>query len=616
MISVEQRPLTLTPSGTEHIYTFSSTNSGYPDYRFVADIYRDATTDTPELITRLILSPNSYSKGIMNVERIVKDFCKGNARSESPQYTSETTTGNTAYGLISNVKGISSSNGFNDNTDYNKERHVTDYRIMIGEQFKTGTTLETFISTDVSYPGSTFLTIVGGASNTDLYWYGAGANINQGDTTYSQGIYWELYDQMDVYRGSGTSTTVDGILLLGDVVPAPEDGDYMYVCEEYTGICYKFNWQDIDENPQWVFESIIYPTFNYQPFYSPPSVTLWPGTTLSQGSKTPYVNGSEYWDTTSPSEQQDYWESKYYLMSGMTISETEPSRFLTSAGNKLYSFSDSLLGNVVRGRRRKHHPECPMIVSYFNGILSQNTDFQFINPLDSVYVSFSSSQSTSYPILNWTEYDNGIQYTGMTPQNDRIKYLTQIRPDLPGGKVAYWAGTSGELGQWDQGAYSELLEFYMEDNDCLSDPVHMLFLNKQGVWDTYTFDVKALKTMEVSRKSYATGGIQNTNIYSQLSTNRRDIIYDQNIVETMNVSSWYLSENDKEIVDGLFMSPEIYIIEQHDWDGKAEKTYNPYLIPVTLKTNTITEFKNRYNKLVQFNFDLQYTPINKYNTQG
>ena len=84
----------------------------------------------------------------------------------------------------------------------------------------------------------------------------------------------------------------------------------------------------------------------------------------------------------------------------------------------------------------------------------------------------------------------------------------------------------------------------------------------------------------------------------------------------MNVSSWYLSENDKEIVDGLFMSPEIYIIEQHDWDGKAEKTYNPYLIPVTLKTNTITEFKNRYNKLVQFNFDLQYTPINKYNTQG
>jgi hypothetical protein len=84
----------------------------------------------------------------------------------------------------------------------------------------------------------------------------------------------------------------------------------------------------------------------------------------------------------------------------------------------------------------------------------------------------------------------------------------------------------------------------------------------------------------------------------------------------MTVNTWYLTDNDKQIVEDLFLSPEVYIIEDHDWTGKTEKSYNPYLLPVVLKTNSIQEYKNRYNKLVQYTFTLEYTPINKYYTQG
>ena len=601
MITIEQKPLKLTPVNTQHIYTVSSPNSGNTDFRYVLDVYIDTLTANPEKITRLIVAPNTYGKGIVNLQDVVSNYVEGNVRSEQPQYTSETTTGTTPYGLITNVKGITPSNGFNTNTDYNKQVHVRDYRVMVGEQWLSGGTTVLNISTDTTTPGSTFY-CEDDAESIRVYWYGAGANIPQG-SSLEKGVNW-------YYQGtSGTSVNEDGNLLL--ISPLPISGYTAEIVEKYSGIEYQFEYDGVD----WNFKQITYPS-DYDPALSPDAVIIWPGTTLEQGSYTPNLLNNSYWTDTAPNNQHEYWEIKNYLMSGTTISETQPSRFLTTAGDKLYSFSDNTLGNVVRSRRRKHHPQCPILVSYLNGLLSSNYDFEFNNSLESVYVLANESKTTEYEITGTTEYSNGTIYTGITDQDNRIKYVNIIRPDLAGGRVGVWAGTSGELGQWDLGGYSEFLEFYLEEEDCLSDPVHVVFLNRQGVWDTYTLDRKALENKTITRETYDKGMIADTNIMSLLSTNRRQVVYNQEITEVMNVSTWYLEDNDKQIVEDLFMSPEVYIIKDHDWTGKAEKTYNPYLLPVTVRTNSITEFKNRYNKLAKYTFDLEYTPINEYNTQG
>jgi len=86
-ISVIQRPLTLTPVNVEHVYTFSSANSGNTDFRYVVDLYVDTTTSNPEKISRLLISPNTSGRGTIKVEEIVKNYVKGNIRSENPQYT-------------------------------------------------------------------------------------------------------------------------------------------------------------------------------------------------------------------------------------------------------------------------------------------------------------------------------------------------------------------------------------------------------------------------------------------------------------------------------------------------------------------------------------------------
>ena len=614
MITVEQRPLTLTPVNVEHVYTFSSTNSGNQDFRYVVDVYQDATTTNSEKVARLFIAPNTYAKGILNLDSVVSNLVEGNARSEQPQYTSATTTGTTAYGLISNVKGLSTSNAFNDNINYNKQVHVRDYRVIVGEQWTSGNTTVTYISTDSTIPGSTFyVEILTKASSQSVGWYGAGANLNQG-SSYTQGITWEHTTQMGGFIASGTSVDIDGVL--SGILLGANDGDFLDVVETYSGIKYRYTWTSLGEGDGWFYIGVYYDNVISDAVLSPPSVTIWPGTSLKEGSYNPYVYNTPYWDTTTPSEQQDFWEVKKYRMSGQTINEAEPSLFLTTAGPQLYNFYDDTTGDVVRARRRRHHPSCPIVVSYFNGVLSKNSNFDFENPLESVYALFSQSQNTYYQFTSNSEYNNGIQYTGLTPQNDRIKYITQIRPDLAGGKIGFYAGQSGDFGQWDQGGYSEFLEYYLEEDDCLSDPIHVMFLNRQGVWDTYTLDRKALETKVVERDIYAKGGISDTNMYSQLSTNRRKTIYNQTITESMNVNTWFLTDNDKPILEDLFMSPEVYIIKEHDWTDKDEKTYNPYLLPVVVNMNSLQEYKNIYNKSVQYEFVLEYTPINQYNTQG
>lgn len=604
MISILQKPLSLTPTNVEHIYSVSSPNSGNTDYRYVFDVYVDTLTNNPTRVARKLVSPNSYGKGIINVERIVENYTEGNARADEPQYTSESTTATTAYGIITNVKGIANSNAFNTNNNYNIQTHIRDYRVMVGEQWTdaSGNTL-TYISTASTTPGSTFTAaVVSGRPS----WYGAGAGIPEG-SSLEKGVDW-------YYQGtSGTSSNIDGNIL--PLSPTPIAGYTVEIIEKYTGIQADFEYTGFE----WVLLGYTYPAGgNYQGFYSPPAIIIWPGTSLKQGSYSPYVNGNEYWTTSIPDEQQNFWEVKKYRMSGTTVSEIEPSRFLTTAGEELFSVDYTNAGITTdRSRRRKHHPSCPILVSWFNGILSQNTDFLFENPVGCFTSVEAETQSEDYPYSGLTEYAiNGNTFTGITSADDRILYFNTIRPDLAGGKMGFW--TAGDVGdyQYDGYAFSEFLEYYIQDDDCLSDPVHFLFLNRQGVWDTYTFDRKALRKSEITRKTYGQGGIRDLNSYSLLSTNRRKTIYDQDITQVMSVSSWFLTDNDKQIVEDLFMSPEIYIIKEHDWTGKAEKTYNPYLLPVVLNTGSITEFKNRYNKMVQYTFDLEYTPINEYRTQG
>jgi len=605
MITVLQRPLPLTPSNVEHIYNFSSPNTGNTDFRYVVDIYVDTTTSNPTKVSRMLVSPNTYGVGIINVDKIIQNYVQGNAMSDNSQWTSVSTTGTTAYGLVSNTNGPFNQNSYIGNSKYPQRYHVRDYRVMVGEQWSLSGGTIINISDQSQEPGSSFYAELVGST---IYWYGAGSGIVEG-SSYEKGVTW-------VGSASGETSTEDGSVALSTAFPIPASGNTIVVEEKYSGIQWVFTY----DGEEWVDSGQNNPS-EYDPSLSPPAVYIWPGTSLDEGSYISSVYNNPYWDSTSPENSHQFWEVKKYRMSGTTVNDEEPSLFLTTAGPQHFYVNDNNIGSTTsRARRRRHHPDCPIIVSWFNGQISTDTEFQFDNDLG-CFTMVTSADQTSYDAASISEYSiDGNTFTGRTPTNKSIKSFmtyplnTTTSTRNPGGKIAFW--TAGDVGdyEYDGYAYSELLEFYIEEDDCLSDPVHVLFLNRQGVWDTWTLDRKSVETKSILRKTYEQGGIRNLSVYSQLSSERRQVIFDQDIVETMNVSTWYLEDNDLQIVEDLFMSPEVYIMKDHKLG--TEKEYNPYLLPVTLRTDMIEEFKNRYNKITQYRFVLEYTPINDYNTQG
>ena len=639
-INVIQHPLQITPSKVEHIYSFTSTTPGnnptYTDFRFVADIWVDTTTNNPTKIARKIFAPNSYGVGTINVQRIIENYVEGNARTENAQYTSINTNDVTSYGHLANLSGTSESNGWNGFTFYPNRYGIRDYRIMIGEQYRTpssGTELVVNISEQATFPHSAFyctttnLPWTGGASDANsVRWFEAGGNIVTGQP-YPTGVSW-AWTNPDGTVVYDTDVTTD---VNGTFTPSsnPNVGDKFNIEERYTGIRYTFNWYDFSVTggfTGWGLIGITSSQGKFSPDRCPPFVTIWPGTSLKEGSMIQNVlSSNEYWQTTAPNTQQEFWEVEQYH-----IKYTNPAarseyygKFLTTFGPEIRDFSDNTLGNVYDSRRRRHHPECPILVSFFFGRLSNQIEMPFFNNIEQISVLSATTHSSPYepqPFYENTDFPaSGIT---LTQQDDRIYYHNLILPQLAGGRVAIWCGSVGENGQWDAAPVrSELVEYYLEEDNCLSDPVHVLFLNRQGVFDTYTFDKKAIENKRIKRETYAQGGIRDSSVYAQLSTERRDVVYNQDLRVEMDVETWYLEDNDKQIIMDLFQSPEVYIIKNQEFfneDGtqKSSKSYNPYLLPVTVKADSIKEFKNRYNKVFQYEFSFEYSPINEYRTQG
>lgn len=643
-ITVLQHPLQLTCSKVDHVYSFTSstpqTNPEYKDYRFVADIYIDTQT-IPTKVARLIFAPNSYGVGTINVQRVIENYVQGNARTEGLQYTSYQTQDYSVYGHLGNLYGQSQSNAYsNRNNPYNPRNdyypstyQIRDYRVMIGEQYTDPNTNQTVvnISDQADIPNSGFYGTVtnlpwtGGASDgNSVQWFEAGGNIPANSSIVRGVEYAWTNNSGTVVYAAGTTSVPSG-----SFTPAstPSTGHIFKVQERYTGIRYTYVWYDFSATGGyvgWALLNVQSGPSRDNPEESPAFVHIWPGTNLKAGSYINDIDTNQYWGDVLPTDQQLYWEvEKYRIMEiNSYLRVNSYGQFLTTFGPDTKDYpNDAIAGTVTNSRHRRHHPECPILLSFFNGTLSNDSDMVFINQIDQISYLYKTATDTSFSSFQEFPIDV-VSPNGITQQDRRIRYANVTRPDLAGGSVGVWCGNAGESGQWDQADIrSEFVVFDLAEESCMSDPVHILFMNRQGVWDTYTFDRKAIEEKKLKRESYAKGGIQDLVSYSQLSTERRDVIYDQKISEFIDVDTWYLEDNDKAVIMDLFQSPEVYIMKNQSFfkeNGtyRGQKSYNPYLLPVTVDVKSIKEFKNRYNKVFKYSFSFEYSPINQYRTQG
>ena len=367
----------------------------------------------------------------------------------------------------------------------------------------------------------------------------------------------------------------------------------------------------------------------------PAAVNIFPGVD-NKLIPSPYLSGATLGSgyTQSPNFFQVDNQSWYYYDLFRHIYQQGddttcgPREFLNAAGREYKTISQ---GGFVsqRVRRRQHHPDCPIIISFLDG---QNDYFN--NQTTRVVVRGADNQSDNYTYSAYTannstltnNFDIWKQAVFYMPWNITQSGTNVIPQDAR--KVCFYL-TSGTNMNF-SARTSEILEFYMTDPDCINQPIHLLFLNGRGMWDTYTFGKKSTKTFEVERKQYRQESSLDKSYYTRGAYQRGTTIFEQNANYKIDCMSDFMTDEDVVIVEEMFNSPEVYIIEgtteyidpcaQPDIDNcescLGEIRQYQYLLPVVLENKELKRFRRQYQKIFQYTFTLQYADVKRYRTQG
>ena len=135
--------------------------------------------------------------------------------------------------------------------------------------------------------------------------------------------------------------------------------------------------------------------------------------------------------------------------------------------------------------------------------------------------------------------------------------------------------------------------------------IRLAWVNKFGVYDYYTFNKKSTRTINSKRQNYTqqsgtwndTSFVMNGAIGGQKSFNVSS-------KEQITVNTDYISEEEGIWLESLSMSPEVYLIHEHE-DVDDTGLVNKYIEPVILVSNSITRKTQANDKLINHTFTIE-----------
>ena len=531
VINVEQSPLTISPSNTEHMYTFSSTGYTLTNFKYLVDVYFKAQNQTEELAARLKVRPNTYGRAIMDVGEIIRTFLNGNPRFSGGTYpylnyvadeNSIITLANAEQAYGYNAYNLWPNNSPNANLE--QLWHVAQYRVAVGCEYQSGNQIIEDINDITVQPP--YVTIFPGVDNT--------------------------------------------------LIPQPNLS----------------------------------------------------GATLGSG----YTQSSNFFQVDN--QTWYYYDLFRYIYAKNQDPQCSPGQFLNAAGNTECIVAQADNTSVTNVRRRKHHIDCPMIVSFLNG----KNDY-FTNDIYSIAVrgaddwgqpytysgEIANRQTITLPVTNEEPNTTFKMVNFYTPYNITSGGTLNAIPS-DARKVCFY-GTSYDSNRNTRlninNRTTEVLEYWIQDRDCINEPVHLLFMNGRGQWDTYTFGKKSTKSITLERKDYQQEASLNKQFYTRGSYQRgAHKIYETNADYSIECMSWFMDEADVEIVKELFMSQDVYIIDgTRIPDLQCSSCLNDVrlwqsLIPVVVNEKEFIFYQKQYQKIFQYSLTLHYGSVKRFRTQG
>ena len=669
IIQVTQKPEGLTPTNTEHVYNIYSERSDLTNFKYLVDVYLfpyNFIGTNKTKVARLKAKPNAEGRLIIDIQEVVQSLFEANIRVDNADYYLETdskmwlgvppsfdshfTTKPQIFDAFSKANG--GSDVREDETPYSADPglrpyyHFGEYKIMIGEEY-TGD------------DGVVVVNISDNPEDLNEQGYSNSWPIGTWPVTYP-GIQYRNYTGSNSYSEQGVTiewwnsdfTTLKGGTSFNntegtwETPTQPANDDKLTVISSYSGKTHYFEYRAGLEvpNPGWVEYQITEGFAGRYPFtdsrFMPESIYTWVGAdNVLQREDLIYSNVND------GSKSHLYGWEKWVMLNEDDGFTPDPGpkhygKFLNVGGKESTFIAPNETPEVeVNLRERTVYVGEPIMVSFFNGYLNS-----FYNKIRAMVVRYRKSY---YPTNAFTtEVLHNIRDLGGGPLVDvDDTYPTEFNNEVEPVGVRLLHFTKNNIwNQWNANnpiewievntwafsddiatdspykygeRASEVFRYNVKDVNCFDTPVYFVFLNNNGVWDTFTFGARSQKTYKTNRSTYEQGANYNSTSYHRKSWQNKTNVYDQTTIIEVDADTEYLEEYDSRIVEDLIRSSEVYILQnsypsEPSVVGGEQEENNNTLIPVKLLTNQVKEYNKQYQKLFQHSIKFQYDNITGY----
>lgn len=342
----------------------------------------------------------------------------------------------------------------------------------------------------------------------------------------------------------------------------------------------------------------------------PYGIMIWPGVQENK-----QLSQFYYYQNTNLNGSKNYLDTQIYnyqMNTGLTQGD-----FMSTFGSETIPMT--ILGsNVYQTRYRTHYYKCPIVVGFMYGgnPLFNNTDavkaIMYLQKTNgNGQMDYDTIQSNP---INFTARANAQTTAPYSYLSQRIAYgifkpNPVVRTD---SDVAIFL--SNDVLGYDYDVYgsSEIVQYKMVGDECFNNPISFLFLNRQGIWDTYTFTKKSVKRYALNKKTYASQKSLNTTWWNRQSYDSAETVFYGDAAELLTVDSNFVTQNDVVVIEDLLMSPYVYQIEDNWLPSTNNDFIYPYLIPCTVQNKEVKQFQQKYERIFQYTIELKQTPYREF----
>ena len=551
-LSILQSPLSVTETHSDHTWNVSlNSYSAYTDIRLIVDIYKNPYRND--------LGPNNTTGSKQESSKIARLLIPSN------EY------GNCIFNVETIIRNIVKPNPRNMSMIYN-----TGTGFAESDPYIVSVTNSSYITVDKETSQATINSL---PINFVSYSNGFNGGYNGFENIYHINEY-RLIFGVQYFNGTTTIQIVD---------------------ETNYGVYSGYSGQSI--NPA---------SAATQPY----GVMVWPGV---QDNKRYAVSNNPaltyYYSGINLNGQYNYWNTKVYdfAMNQGVVPFNIPGKFMATLGSDTIPMT-ILNGSSIQTRYRTHYYKCPIVLGFMYGENELYNNADVVNSVSILQKNGVNAQP-NYDVI----YSQPISYTqNPTGYNSflgqRIAYINWKQSPLfrTNSDVAIFLSSANCDTNYSNGV-SEIVQYKMVEEECFNDPVNFLFINRNGVWDTYTFTKKSQYAKTPNKKVYGSQKTLNTTTWNIQSYDTSETVYYGDADEFMTVASNFVKQNDIDIIEELLLSPTVYIIKD-DWTPENNQPLiYPYLIPVQVLNKEVKKYQQKYDRVFQYEIEMKLTPYRQFN---